>query len=96
MSREILLELKLPYQKPQNVLVRKMGNGIYRLGLFDRFDRVEFLNGEDIGFGIIVFHTSKFPRIVRLTLRDTWDEGIFRNFEGQVIDIEVREIDGMG
>jgi hypothetical protein len=92
MKKEILLEIKLPYQKPQNVLVRKMHNGIYRLAIFDRFDRVEFLNGEDVGFDVIVFNTCKFPRIVRLVLKKTWDEGLFRNFEGQVLNIEVREI----
>jgi hypothetical protein len=92
MSRELLLEIKLPYQKPQNVLVRKMNNGLYRLALFDRFDRVEYLNGEYIGFGVIMFNTCKFPRIVRLVLKDTWDEGLYRNFEGQTVNIEVREI----
>lgn len=92
MSTEILLEIKLPFQKPQNVLVRKMNNGIYRLAIFDRFDRVEFLNGEYVGFGVIVFNTCKFPRIVRLVIKDTWDEALFRNFEGQVVDVDVREI----
>lgn len=92
MAHEILLELKLPYQKPQNVCIRHMFNGVYRMAIIDRFDRVEYLNGEDVGFGIIVFHTCKFPRIVRLTIKKDWSEAIYRNFEGQTVMIEVRPI----
>lgn len=90
--REHLLEVKLPYQKPQNILIRQMANGVYRLALLDRFDRVEHLNGEDIGFGILVFSTCRYPRIVRLVIKTDWSEAIFRNFEGQSVTVEVKLI----
>ncbi len=88
--KEFLLEVKLPFQKPQNVLIRQMFNGIYRMALLDRFDRVEYLNGEEIGFGILVFSTCRYPRIVRLVIKTDWSEAIFRNFEGQSVPIEVK------
>lgn len=88
--KEYLLEIKLPFQRPQNVLVRQMMNGIYRLALLDRFDRVEYLNGEYVGFHIIVFETCRFPRTVRLVAKSDWSEVIFKNFEGQFVDVEVK------
>lgn len=90
--KEYLLEIKLPYQRPQNILVRQMANGIYRLALMDRFDRVEYLNGEFVGFGVVVFSTCRFPRAVRLVVKDDWSEAIFKNFEGQFVEVEVRAI----
>ena len=87
---EYLLEVKLPYQKPQNILIRRMINGVYRLALLDRFDRVEHLNGEDIGFGILVFSTCRYPRIVRLVMKSDFSEAIFRNFEGQSVAVEIK------
>jgi len=88
--KEYLLEVKLPYQKPQNILVKQMHNGIYRLALLDRFDRVEYLNGEYVGFDVIVFSTCRYPRVVRLVAKTDWSEVIFKNFEGQFVDVEVR------
>ena len=90
--KEIILEVKLPYQKPQNILIRQMFNGIYRLALLDRFDRVEYLNGQDIGFDIIVFSTCRFPRIIRLVVKTDWSEAIFTNFEGQSVPVEIRKL----
>lgn len=87
---EILVELKLPHQKAQIVRVRRLLTGQMRVGIRDRFDRLEWLNGEEIGFGIIVFQTLKFPKIARLVVRNDWSEALFRNFEGQSVQVEIK------
>lgn len=89
---EILVELKLPYQKVQIARVRQLVTGQFRIGVQDRFDRIEWLNGEEVGFGVIVFQTLRFPRIVRLVVREDWTEALFRNFEGQSVPIGIRKI----
>jgi hypothetical protein len=91
--REFLIELKLPYQKPQIINVRMMANGIYRMAVLDRFDRVETLSGEEIGFGIIMFQTFKFPRIIRLVVRENWSEALYRNWEGQAVLVDIHKYD---
>jgi hypothetical protein len=90
MMIESLIQLKLPFQKPQTVRLKRLGAALYRLGLFDRYDRVEWLEGELVGFGIIVFTTYRRPKVIRLVLRDDFSEGLYRNFEGQTIEIDVK------
>lgn len=65
--KEYLLEIKLPYQRPQNILVRQMANGIYRLALMDRFDRVEYLNGEFVGCALCLITKIILSPMVKLT-----------------------------
>lgn len=90
MMIESLIQLKLPFQKPQVVRLKRFGPTLFRLGLFDRYDRVEWLQGELVGFGIIVFHTYRSPKVIRLVLRDDFSEGLYRNFEGQTVEIDVK------
>jgi hypothetical protein len=90
MMIESLIQLKLPFQKPQVVRLKRFGPALFRLGLFDRYDRVEWLQGELVGFGIIVFHTYRSPKVLRLVLRDDFSEALYRNFEGQTVEIDVK------
>lgn len=89
---EMLVELKLPWQKVQIARVRHLATGQYRIGIADRFDRIEWLNGEEVGFDVIVFQTLRFPKITRLVVRNDWTEALFRNFEGQSVPVGVRKI----
>jgi len=89
---ETLVEIKLPHQKPQIVCVRLLATGLYRLGLVDRFDRMEYLNGETVGFDITIFQTLRFPRLTRLVVRGDWEAAMFRNFEGQTVSVPVRRV----
>lgn len=82
--------MKLPWQKPQIISVRAMPNGRYRTAIMDRFDRMTWLDGEHVGFDIIVFQTMKFPKITRLVFKDDFSQALFRNWEGQTLEVECR------
>lgn len=66
-----------------------MPNGVYRTSILDRYDRVEWLQGEDVGFDIIVFQSMRFPRTTRLTMKKDFSQALFRNFEGQALEVEI-------
>jgi hypothetical protein len=92
MGRSQVIKLYLPHQKPQIVDLREVAPRVYRLNIFDRFDRVETLHGEDIGLDIILFRSSRFPRITRLVMKKDFSQAIFRNFEGQEIEVDVHKL----
>jgi hypothetical protein len=92
MFEKVYCRLLLPWQKPQNIEIRMLPNGTYRTSIVDRYDRVEWLAGEDVGFDVLVFQSMRFPRTTRLTIKKTWDEAIFRNFEGQALEVEIFRI----
>jgi hypothetical protein len=84
-------KLSLPFQKPQHIEILSLHNGFLRTSIIDRFDRVEWLLGEDVGFDILVFHAVRVPRIMRLTIRD-YKDAIFRNQQGEVFDVSIERV----
>lgn len=87
--RRKFLKIILPYQRPQVIELRWLPNNTIRTSIADRYDRVEWLNGEQVGFGILVFYSMRAPRIIRFTMRDDFSEAIYRNFEGQSLEVEI-------
>ena len=87
-----LCRLLLPYQRPQNIEVRQFPNLSYRTSIADRYDRVEWLMGEDVGFDVLVFQSMRFPRTTRLTILADFSRAIFKNYEGQCLEVEIFKI----
>lgn len=82
-------KLHLPWQKPQKIEIRWLANGVFRTSIVDRYDRREWLQGEDVGFDIIVFQSMRFPRTTRLTVKKNLTQAIYKNFEGQSLEVEI-------
>jgi hypothetical protein len=84
--------LHLPWQKPQHIEIKRLANGVYRTSILDRYDRVEWLMGEDVGFDVIVFKNMKFPRTTLLTIKSDWSQALFKNWEGQSLEVEIYRV----
>jgi hypothetical protein len=48
--------------------------------------------GEDVGFDVLVFQSMRFPRTTRLTILADFSRAIFKNYEGQCLEVEIFKI----
>lgn len=86
-------EITIPRQDPQVVEVRLWGGGASRLALKDRFDRLVFLDGEDVGFGVTVYRQQKpHPPRIKLVISGNYEEAIYTSFDGLKHNVTIRSL----
>lgn len=83
--------LLLPWQPPQRVTVRELTRGIYRLALFDKFERKINFVGTDIGFNVSLFK-STFDQSY-LVVKGRFDEVIYKSAKGTPESVTVLDIE---
>lgn len=85
-------EITLPFQAPQLVEVRLWGGGASRLCLVDRYGRIFWLNGENVGFNVRVFRSTTLPPRVRLVIYGDYEKALFTSFDCVVKEVAIRRI----
>jgi hypothetical protein len=82
----------IPGQMPQTITVTETATGLYRCAIVDRYDRIEPFQGEDIGFGVVLFKSTIKDRISRIVVLNNWSQASYRAFNGKEYKVGITEV----
>jgi len=80
--------IRIPWQEPQSIEVRKVGC-LYVFAFQDLFERKIHVEGKEEGFGVSNFHSRDLFRLTKFTVKGRWDEATYRDWRGRNHELEI-------
>jgi hypothetical protein len=82
--------IRLPWQEPQSIEVRRVGR-VYLFSFFDLYERRVYVEGSEAGYGVTIFHSRDMFRLTRFVVKGPWEHAQYRDWRGRTHTVEVEK-----
>lgn len=82
--------IRIPWQEPQRIEVRKIGD-TYVFAFQDLFQRRIFVEGKQENFGVAMFQSRDLFRLTKFTVKGCWEEATYRDWRGRLHTLEIKK-----
>ena len=83
-----IFTLKLAWQKPQTIHVRKVGNS-YIFSFVDQLERLIHVEGQDVGFEVTKFSSRDLFHLTTFVVFGEWEQVTYKDWRGRILPVEI-------